>query len=94
MSKHLHVHQEDLGRVVKCDVCNEEWTDRTESGGFLFTSYAYCPDCAKSRYERILEYNEQHLIKAWCPPGQSFADWCRSLRQGNNNITVYKWENQ
>ena len=30
-----------VGRAVVCDVCSGDWTERRESGGFLFSSYAY-----------------------------------------------------
>lgn len=31
-----------VGRNVVCDICDADWTDRPESGGFLFVSKAYC----------------------------------------------------
>ena len=38
-----------VGRTVVCDICDQDWTDRPESGGFLFVSKAYCPDEAPAR---------------------------------------------
>lgn len=75
-----------IGRTVTCDVCNEDWTDRPESGGFLFDSYAYCPDCAVIQLPTIQRYHEESHIKARCPSDQSFADWCRCLRNGEHTI--------
>lgn len=70
----------EVGDQVNCDVCNADYTDRTDSGGFLFGSYAYCPECAKSRLEKIRGYGEEKYITEHCPPDMSFADWCRRLR--------------
>lgn len=94
MSDNLHTHitQEIIDnkdRVV-CDVCSKEFTDAdTESGGFLFGSYAYCPQCAASRLPRIIGYNEESYIKAWCPSNLSYRRWVLDvLRQGNNLTTI------
>jgi hypothetical protein len=70
----------DPGHEVACDACCEDWTKRKESGGFLFGSYAYCPNCAVLWEPKIKGYNEQHLIQARCPEGMPFSDWVRSIR--------------
>lgn len=70
----------EVGDQVNCDVCNADYTDRTDSGGFLFGSYAYCPECAKKYEARIGYFHETAMILEYCPPDMSFADWCRRLR--------------
>jgi hypothetical protein len=70
----------DPGSEVVCDVCNDDWTDRTESGGFIFGSNAHCPKCAQIYEPQIISYGEQHLIQARCPKDQSFADFVREFR--------------
>lgn len=84
---------EDLGDMVLCDVCNEEYTpDNGISGGFLFGSYAYCPKCAERRLPEIKKLGEEQHITAWCPPEISFHHWIMQLRGGDNTIKV--WTNE
>jgi len=80
----------DLGRTVICDACDEDLTDDPRSGGFLFGSYGYGPCCADRRLVSIRGYHEEDHIRGWCPPGMSFADWVRHIRDvtGSNAITV------
>lgn len=83
-----------VGDTVRCDACNKEWTDSPVSGGFLFDSYAYCPECAVNKLPRIKSYNEESHIKEWCPPNLSYADWVRKMRwaSGVENVTIVTWE--
>lgn len=68
----------DPGRNVVCDCCGADWTDRPESGGcYGLMTKAYCPDCAPRIIEIARAEGEYHLIKAFCPPEKSFADWVR-----------------
>lgn len=78
----------DIGRTVVCDICDEDFTDRTECGGFIFGSKGYCPLCAPSGLVSIKRYAEERYIRATCPDGQSFADFVRAYRGGNNAILV------
>jgi hypothetical protein len=79
-----------VGRTVICDVCGKDWTDRTESGGFLFSSYAYCPDCAERGLASIKEYNEERYIRAFCPEGEAYADFARRMRGPDAGIKITK----
>lgn len=79
----------DIGRIVVCDVCNEDFTDRPDSGGMLCASYAYCPACTSRHEPKIHADGEAHLIRARCPRGTSFADFVRALR-GNNNVVAVR----
>lgn len=65
------------GNLVFCDFCGEDWTDRIESGGFLFGSKATCPTCAPAMLKSIRDFGEENYIKATCPPTKSFSDWVR-----------------
>lgn len=89
--KHRYITKEiiDNGDRVVCDVCSEEFlAGDKRSGGFLFDSYAYCPDCAVKSLPAIKGYGEEGHIKAWCPAGVPFREWCLRLRGGNNNTTI------
>lgn len=77
-----------IGRSVICDVCSEDWTDRPESGGFLFGSYAYCPSCAPKGLESIKGFGEERYIRARCHFPEPFADFIRRLRGPNAFIRV------
>ena len=77
-----------LGKTVVCDICNKDFTDSDKEGGFIFAGYAYCPECAKAGMERIKEYNEGEYIKAICPEGTSFADFCRDFRGKDAKISI------
>lgn len=71
------------GDNVYCDICGKNWTRSDVSGGFYFSSYAYCPDCAERGLRTIKGNNEQHLIHGFCPNNISFADWIRDVvREG------------
>jgi hypothetical protein len=83
------LHEIDIGNKVICDMCGEDWTNRTESGGFLFGSYGVCPTCAPDFLRKVKGYREEWNIRAWCPAGMSHRDWIIGLRGGNNKI-VYK----
>jgi hypothetical protein len=86
--KHMYITEEDIGNRVICDACGTDWTDRVESGGFLFVSNAYCPACAEFSISSIRSYGEEHLIRARCPVGMPFAKWCLQFRNGNNTIKI------
>jgi hypothetical protein len=76
-----------VGREVICDICDKDWTDRPESGGFLFTSKAYCPDCAVEGLRGIKKYKEERYIVAMCGD-ESFADFVRRMRGPDAYIRV------
>lgn len=79
-------YAEDPHRVI-CDWCDEDWSDRADSGGFLFGSKAVCPTCVPRMMKGIEKHHEHHYIRGTCPDGMSFADWVRELR-GPNPETV------
>ena len=86
---HTYIESTDIGDTVQCDVCGEEYpsTNKT-SGGFLFSSYAYCPKCAPEALKRIKEYREDRYIREYCPTGMSFHNWVMKLRGGDNTVKI------
>lgn len=74
----MQVIKLEPGRIVLCDLCNGDWTDRPESGGFYgLGSKAICPDCAPELFAELRRNPEPGNVRALCPPGKSFADWVR-----------------
>lgn len=80
-----------VGDVVICDICSEDYTNRLDNGGFIFGSYSYCPKCAIEGLATIHFYNEERHIKAYCAPGQSFANFVRAYRGPNATIQITKY---
>ena len=77
-----------VGTLVICDKCDGDFTDSPAVGGFIFGSYAYCPNCAPMALANIRSYNEEGYIKARCPEGKSFADFVREYRGPGAYIQV------
>lgn len=77
-----------VGRNVLCDIDDTDLTEDTRSGGFLFDSYGVGPCCAERLLRTIRGYGEESHIRAWCPPGVSFADWVRDMRGPDAAITI------
>jgi len=67
----------DIGDNVVCDLCNVDYTNSKESGGFYFSGKAVCPKCAPEFLKNIQKYREEKYIKGTCPKDKSFADWVR-----------------
>lgn len=77
----------DIGDVVICDICNEDFTDSQETGGVLFGSYGVCPRCTPRLLEDVKKHNEEHLIHAKAQPSETFKAFSLRMRGGNNTIT-------
>lgn len=77
-----------IGQVVVCDGCDRDFTRSDESGGFIFGSYGYGPCCADRMMQTIRRYAEEHLIRAHCPEGVSFADFIRQYRGPDAAIQI------
>lgn len=82
----------EIGNHVECDSCGKDFTDSTDSGGFIFCSSAYGPCCSAEQMKSIESYGEQRYIKAICPPDMSFRDFVLQYRDGNNSIKVLSGE--
>jgi hypothetical protein len=77
-----------VGDIVVCDDCSVDYTNRPESGGFIFQSKAICPACAPRWRRLIALYGETHHVRAVCPDGQVFAAFVRAWRGPNATIRV------
>ena len=80
----------DIGNIVVCDFCDEDFTERDDQGGILFGSYATCPACAPKTEADAIKFGETWRIKARAKPGQSFRDFVLELRGGNNTVHFRK----
>ena len=78
----------DIGRIVVCDGCDEDFTDSAVTGGMIFGSRAICPTCEPKWRKSATEYGEEHFVKATCQAGQSFADFVRAYRGPNTSICI------
>lgn len=81
-----------IGDNVFCDWCGEDWTDRTEQGGFMFGSKAACPDCAPTIRASAREHGEEHFIKSECPEDDAFSDWVREMRGPGAEVIVAEFD--
>lgn len=77
MSKTINI---DMGDTVLCDVCNEDYTHSSATGGMLFDTRAVCPDCETKVIKDANSYDEMHLVRGHCPAFITFANWIRSMR--------------
>ena len=84
----MEILNQNFGDLVLCDMCNADWTERTESGGFVFGSKGVCPDCAPKTMKSIHRYEEEAYIKANCPIDRSFAEFIREFRGGPCTRTI------
>lgn len=80
---------EDIGNIVLCDICNTNYTEKPDTGGFIFNGNAYCPVCAVRGMENIKRYSEESYIDAVCPEGKSFYQFVLDYRGGDNTVAVY-----
>lgn len=78
--------QVDIGDLVVCDSCNDDYTCSLKCGGLIFGSKAYCPTCTPRLLNDVEKYGEQRYIRAHCRQLQTFADFVREYRGGNNSI--------
>jgi hypothetical protein len=82
-----------VGRLVVCDDCNVDYSDRLDRGGLLFQSKAICPLCALGWWRLIALYGEQKYVQGECPPDKTFADWGREMRGPDAGIRVTTVQN-
>lgn len=88
----------DIGLSVECDMCGKVY--RLEDGtildatlgGLLFGSKGVGPCCADRIQRSAAQYGETGYIHARCPENVSFAEWCITLRDGNNTVTTISFD--
>ena len=79
-----------IENIVICDICDKDYTDLPDNGGFIFTSSACCPDCAEKVLKTIKFHNAERFIKTTCPENVSFADFVNQYRGNGNYIQINK----
>jgi hypothetical protein len=82
------IYSAKLGDSVVCDLCGDDYTERTDPGGFIFGSKAVCPTCEPQVMADVAQYGEQKYIRATCPPDTSFADFIRKWRGPDAKIEI------
>lgn len=82
------IETSDVGRMVVCDFCDEDYTNSPATGGLLFESKAVCPKCAERTLRDAKKHNEEHFIHAICPEGMAFADWVRNWLRGGKSARI------
>ena len=89
------IHEENLGNMVICDYCNEDYTYSDEEGGILFGSKAVCPRCAPNTLRNAEKFGELDLVKARCPKGMSFKNFVIKILRNNQPgmIKEYTFDN-
>ena len=80
----------DLGNMVVCDSCEQDYTKSKESGGMIFGSRAICPVCFPRWLENATRFHEENWIKARCKEGESFGDFVRRYRGPHAKVSMYK----
>lgn len=81
----------DVSRTVMCDLCNVEYFDSDEKGGFVFANKGVCPRCAPEFMKTILLFGEEKFIEAECPSGKTFSSFIVEFRGGNNTAKIMEW---
>jgi hypothetical protein len=81
----------DIGNVVICDGCGEDYTKSDAKGGVIFSGNAYCPDCKDRIIEGAKRYNEEKYIEAICDDDVKFNDFVLAYRNGDNTIKIISW---
>lgn len=84
----------EIGDSVLCDLCNGDYTESDETGGFIFGSNAVCPACSPRVMEGIKKYNEEDYIHAKAEEGEKFGDFVRNYRRtrgGGDQIIIESW---
>jgi hypothetical protein len=90
--QHTNITEINAGNAVNCDICNRDYTDSDEKGGFIFSTYAYCPVCAMESLQRIIGYGEEKFITHWCPKDKTFREFVMDYRGGDGIIKIISTE--
>jgi hypothetical protein len=88
MLRPVTITEYDIGDTVVCDLCNEDFTSSTETGGFLFSSKGVCPHCAPKFEESARKYREEKYIRNRARKGETFKDFILRIRGGNNTVRI------
>jgi uncharacterized radical SAM superfamily Fe-S cluster-containing enzyme len=83
------IFEQDVSDVFLCDLCNEDYSQSEEQGGFLFMSKAVCPKCAERMEATIKKHKEERYIRDKCKEGETFKDFIKRHRSVNPKIIMY-----
>lgn len=80
----------DIGNLVACDDCGDDYTESRASGGYIWHNRATCPACADRVMKTLATQKLLRLMKngLHCPSNMSFADFVRAYRGDNNTISL------
>lgn len=86
-----HKSEFDIGEIVICDLCGDDYTFSDAKGGILFGSKACCPNCTPKIERDARHYGELHFIANRAKPDETFKAFVLRMRGGNNKVTVESW---
>ena len=69
----------NVGDMVSCDSCNEDYTNSPEVGGVLFSRTAVCPKCAPRLIANAKKYREEKYL-TFPNEGESFYEFVLRIR--------------
>ncbi len=78
----------DIGDIVQCDLCGEDFTTSDATGGFMFVSKGVCPTCAPGFEAEVKRCDEEQYIGERAYPGETFKAFILRMRDGNNTVTI------
>ena|SRR5689334_21862025 len=78
----------DIGEIVVCDMCDEDYTHSDKKGGFILQSKGVCPRCTAKTLADLKRYGEEKFIRAVANTDESFKDFILRMRGGNNKIKI------
>ena len=81
MGKGFTIINVDIGDAVLCDLCNGDFSESEETGGFIFGSKAVCPRCAPALEEDIIKFEEGAYIRRRCKETESFKEMVLQYRE-------------
>lgn len=75
---------------VLCAWCGEDYTDSTQSGGFIFQTsfriYPTGPCCEAKIRQKVIAEEEERFVTSRCPRGEAFRDYILKIRNAHPHI--------
>lgn len=78
----MELWQIDIGDIVVCDICNMDYTNSKDRGGFISGGYAICPKCEKHTRLNDVDYISR--------PDESFKDFVVRTRK-HSTVGMCSW---
>jgi hypothetical protein len=70
----------DPGPNVNCDMCNEDYMNSEEKGGFMFGTNAVCPKCAPKLEKDAFRFGETKYITERARKDETYRDFVYRMR--------------